>query len=79
MGFTLRNLASGAAAVDSTIWSLAPVFYADAGERDFVVSKFASLTKSQRAAVVGFLDAIGELGDDYRGEQADKALNYWQP
>jgi len=79
MGFTLRNLASGAAAVDSTIWSLAPVFYADAGVRDFVVSKFASLTKSQRAAVVGFLDAIGELGDDYRGEQADKALNYWQP
>jgi hypothetical protein len=35
MGFTLRNLESGAAAVDSTIWSLAPVFYEDAGLKDF--------------------------------------------
>jgi len=78
MGFTLRNLASGAAAVDSTIWSFAPVFYADAGVRDFVVSKFASLTKSQRDAVVAFLDAVRELGDDYRSEQAGKALGYWR-
>ena len=30
MGFTLRHLARGAVAVDSTIWSLAPVFYEDA-------------------------------------------------
>jgi hypothetical protein len=79
MSFTLRNLASGAAAVDSTIWSLAPVFYVDADVRDFVVSKLASLTESQRAAVVAFLDAVRELGDDYSGEQADKALSYWQP
>ena len=41
MGFTLRHLESGAAAVDSTIWSLAPVFYEDAGLQDFVVSKLA--------------------------------------
>jgi hypothetical protein len=78
MGFTLRNLASGAAAVDSTIWSLAPVFYADAGVRDFVVSKFASLSKSQCAAVVAFLDAVRELGDDYGVEHADRALSYWR-
>jgi hypothetical protein len=55
-----------------------PVFYADAGVRDFVVSKFASLTNRRRAAVVAFLDAIRELGDDYLGEQADKALSFWQ-
>ena len=79
MGFTLRNLASGAAAVDSTIWSLAPVFYTDAGVRDFVVSRFTSLTNSQRDAVVAFLDAIRALGDDYSSEQADKALGYWRP
>jgi hypothetical protein len=29
--------------------------------------------------VVAFLDAIRDLGDDYRGEQADKALSYWRP
>ena len=79
MGFTLRNLASGAAAVDSTIWSLAPVFYADAAVRNFVVSKFASLTNSQRAAVIAILDAIRELGDDDSREQTAKALCYWQP
>src|SRR5919109_4043853 len=37
MRFTLRHLESGAAAVDSTIWSLAPVFYKDAGLQDFVI------------------------------------------
>jgi hypothetical protein len=46
VGFALRNLASGAAAVDSTIWSLAPVFYGDADVRNFVISKLASLTTS---------------------------------
>jgi len=79
MGFTLRHLATGAAAVDSTIWSLAPAVYADPSVRDFVVSKLVSLTKSQRAAVLAFLDAIRELGDDYAAEQADKALRYWRP
>jgi hypothetical protein len=78
MGFTLRHLTSGAAAVDSTIWSLAPVFYADAGLKDFVVSKLASLTEDQRAAVIAFLDSIRELGDEYLAEQAGKALGYWR-
>ena len=78
IGFAPRNLASGAAAVDSTIWSLAPVFYADAGVRSFVVSKFASLTRSQGEAVVAFLTAVRELGDDRTGEEADEALSYWR-
>jgi hypothetical protein len=77
MGFTLRHLAGGAAAVDSTIWSLAPVVYADAGLRDFVASKLASLTESQRAAVVAFLAAIRELGDEYVADEAERALSYW--
>jgi hypothetical protein len=78
MGFTLRRLGSGAAAVDSTIWSLAPVFYDDPGIQDFVVSKLATLTESQRDAVVAFLDAVGELGDDYVADQANQALSYWR-
>jgi Family of unknown function (DUF6714) len=79
MSFTLRHLDSGAAVVDSTIWSLAPVFYSDPGIQDFVVSKLATLTDGQRAAVVAFLDAVRELGDDYLAEQAGLALGYWQP
>ena len=78
MGFALRHLASGAAAVDSTIWSLAPVFYEDVGIQDFVVSKLSSLTDDQRAAVLAFLEAVRELGDDYVADQASKALAYWR-
>jgi hypothetical protein len=78
MGFTLRHLDSGAAAVDSTIWSLAPVFYEDAGIQDFVVSKLSALTDDQRAAAIAFLEAVREDGDDYLAEQAEKALGYWR-
>ena len=78
MGFTLRRLDSGAAAVDSTIWSLAPVFYEDAAIQDFTVSKFASFTESQRAAVIAFLEAVVETGDDYVADQAGKALSWWR-
>ncbi len=78
MGFALRHHGSGAAAVDSTIWSLAQVFYADAGLQDFVASKLAPLDESQRAAVVAFLEAVSELGDDYLADQAGKALSYWR-
>jgi Family of unknown function (DUF6714) len=77
MGFTLRHLESGAAAVDSTIWSLSPVFYDDEGLKDYVVSKFASLTDGQRAAVVAFLEAVRELGDEYVADQATQALSHW--
>ena len=78
MGFTLRHLASGAAAVDSTIWSLAPVFYEDAAIGEFSVSKLSALTDEQRAAVIAFLEAVRELGDDYLAGQADKALAWWR-
>ena len=78
MGFALRRLDSGAAAVDSTIWSLAPVFYEDANLHDFVVSKLSSLTESQREAVIAFLEAVGELGDDYVADQAGQALAWWR-
>ena len=79
MGFTLRHLDSGAAAVDSTIWSLAPVFYEDVAIQDFVVSKLSTLTDDQRAAAITFLEAVREDGDDYVAEQADRALSYWRP
>ena len=77
MGFTLRHLASGAAAVDSTIWSLAPVFYEDAAIGEFVVSKLSALTDEQRASVIAFLEAVRELGDDHLAEQAGRALAWW--
>ena len=78
MRFTLRRLGSGAAAVDSTIWSLSPDFCADAGVRDFVLSKLGAPAWHQRAATVAFLDAIHELGDEYEAEQAAKALAHWR-
>jgi hypothetical protein len=78
MSFTLRRLDSGAAAVDSTIWSLAPVFYEDDALKDFTVSKFASLTDDQRAAVIAFLEAVCELGDEYVAGQAERALGWWR-
>jgi hypothetical protein len=78
MGFTLRHLESGAAAVDSTIWSLAPVFYEDETLKDFCVSKFATLSDDQRGAVMAFLEAVCELGDEYVAGQAGKALAWWR-
>ena len=78
MGFALRRLDSGAAAVDSTIWSLAPVFYDDPGLKDFAVSKLSTLTDDQRAAVTDFLEAVCELGDEYVAEHAGNALGWWR-
>jgi hypothetical protein len=49
----------------------------DPAIQEFVVSKLATLTESQRAAVIAFLEAVRELGDDYVADQADKALSYW--
>ena len=77
MSFTLRRPGSGAAAVDSTIWSLAPVFYDDPGLKDFTVSKLATLTEPQRAAVVAFLEAVRDSGEEYVAEQAGRALGWW--
>jgi hypothetical protein len=78
MSFTLRRLGSGAAAVDSTICSLAPVFYDDPALQDFTVSKLATLTDSQREAAIAFLEAVQEHGDEYVVEQAGKALGWWR-
>jgi hypothetical protein len=78
MGFALRRLDSGAAAVDSTIWSLAPVFYEDPGLKDFTVSKFSKLTQPERNAVIAFLEAVQAEGDEYVAGQAAKALAWWR-
>ena len=78
MSFTLRRLDSGAAAVDSTIWSLAPVFYEDEALKDFTASKVSTLTDEQRAAVIAFLEAVTELGDEYVAGHAEKALGWWR-
>ena len=43
-----------------------------------VASKFASFTESQRAAVIAFLEAVIETGDDYVADQAAKALSWWR-
>jgi hypothetical protein len=71
LGFALRHLHTGAAAVDSTIWSLAPGFYGDPALQDFVTSKLAALDEAQRGAVVAFLEAV-DLPD------AVTALAYWR-
>ena len=78
MCFALRRLDSGAAAVDSTIWSLAPVFYEDESLNDFSVSKLSTLTDEQRVAVIAFLEAVRELGDDYVAGHAEQALGWWR-
>jgi hypothetical protein len=78
MIFTLRRLGSGAAAVDSTIWSLAPVFYEDEALKDFTVSKFASFSEHERGAVIVFLEAVREHGDEYVAGQAGQALSWWR-
>jgi hypothetical protein len=53
------------------------VFYDDPALQNFVVSKLGTLTESQRAAVIAFLEAVRELGDDYDADQASRALSYW--
>jgi hypothetical protein len=78
MRFALRHPESGAAAVDSTIWSLAPVLYDDSGLQEFAVSKFSTLSDDQRAAVIAFLEAVCELGDEYVAGHAGNALGWWR-
>jgi hypothetical protein len=78
LGFALRHLDSGAAAVDSTIWSLSPEFYDSDELREFVASKLAALDEEQRAAVVTFLEAVRALGDEQDREYAEKALRHWR-
>lgn len=75
MIWTLRNLSSGCASVESTIWSLNPGRFGGAF-RAHNVSQYAMLTKAQRDAVVAFLNAITE--DEELAEDARSALrSYW--
>ena len=78
MSFALRRVDSGAAAVDSTIWSLAPVFHEDESLKDYAVSKFTTLTEDQRAAVMAFLEAVCDVGDEYVAGSAGAALTWWR-
>ncbi len=75
--FALRRLDSGAAAVDSTIWSLSPERYEDPDLQAFTVSKLEPLDDRQRGAIVTFLEAVRELGDEHVAAEAELALRWW--
>jgi hypothetical protein len=75
--FALRRLDSGAAAVDSTIWSLSPPRYDAPGLQSFTASKLEALDERQRAAAVAFLEAVRELGDEHAAAEAELALSWW--
>ena len=77
--FALRHLDTGAAAVDSTIWSLSPPRCADPELQAFTESKLGALDDRQRAAAVAFLEAVRELGDDHVAAEAELALSWWRP
>jgi hypothetical protein len=79
LGFALRRLDTGAAAVDSTIWSLSPPRYEDPELQAFTVSKLEALDDRQRAAAVAFLEAVRELGDEHVAAEAELALSWWRP
>ena len=78
LGFTLRHLDTGAAAVDSTIWSFAPERYDDPELRAFARSKLELLDERQRAAIVAFREAARDLGDEYVAAEAELALRWWR-
>lgn len=71
MGFTLRHLGSGAAAVDSTVWSLSPDVNPTEELREFARSKLVGFDAAQRAATVAFLEAVDT-------EDAHRALAWWR-
>jgi hypothetical protein len=60
--FTLRHPESGAAVVDSTIWSLMPEMY-DGELVAFTRSKFAQLTDAERRAIGRALEALAPEQD----------------
>lgn len=71
MGFTLRHLGSGAAAVDSTVWALSPEVNPTEELRAFARSKLAGFDEAQRAATIAFLEASGH-------DEAPRALAWWR-
>jgi hypothetical protein len=76
MSFALRHLDSGAAVVDSTIWSLALNDWSDERMRAFTRSKWSEFDDAQRAAVLSFLRAVASLDDERAGDVAG-ALPAW--
>jgi hypothetical protein len=78
MGFALRHLDTGAAAVDSTIWSLAPGFDRAPELREFTESKLEALDAGQRGAVIAFLEAVRAVGDEQHARDAELALGHWR-
>ncbi len=77
MIWTLRNLTSGWASVEHTIWSLHPG-WSRPELHDFQVSKFALISDEQRKAIIAFLAALAEEADDL-GDDARSALeSHWQ-
>jgi hypothetical protein len=78
LAFALRHLDSGAAAVDSTIWSLSPRRYDDPELQAFTISKLEPLDERERAAVVAFLEAVREHGDEHVAAEAELALAWWR-
>jgi hypothetical protein len=76
MGFALRHLGTGAAAVDSTIWALSPHVNRTEELREFARSKLAGFDAAQRAAAVAFLQAVRDR-DAARAADAEWALAWW--
>ena len=72
--FALRHLDTGAAAVDSTIWSLAPDRYDEPELCAFARSKLELLDERQLAATVAFLETVRDIGDEYVAAEAAAAL-----
>ena len=71
MSWVLRHPDSGAAVVDSTIFSLAP-----SGEealRNYMLSKYSLLDAAQRATVISFLRVMANFTD------VRNALDHWSP
>jgi len=76
MRFSLRHLAAGYSAVDSTIWSLTARDWEDEAADGFRRSKWSLFDDAQRAAVVSFLEAVRELTPD-DDDDVDRALRTW--
>jgi hypothetical protein len=59
-------------------WRDMPDELVDETLKDFTVSKFATLSEDQRAAVIAFLEAVRDLGDEYVAGHAENALGWWR-
>ena len=74
LSYALRNPDSAEACVSTTIWHLDPTLY-DEKIAAFTRSKYKLLDAAQRAAVIGFLEAM--RASDY-AEDAEHALRSWR-